>query len=587
VDERLPRKLAAILYADVVGYSRLTGEDEDATHRRLAEYLDVISARVAQHHGEVVHYAGDAVLAVFKAAVDAVSSAVEIQAQLRERNAELPESRKVEFRIGVNLGDVIEDRGDVYGDGVNVAARLESLADAGGVCISESVHTALGTKLPLCYRFAGEQRVKNIDKPVRTYHIEAVTATATGRTNAARGALDEKPSIAVLPFTNMSGDPEQEYFSDGITEDIITGLSRFHWFFVIARNSSFTFKGTSVDVKQIARDLGVHYVLEGSVRKSGQRVRITAQLIHAATDRHVWAERYDRSLEDIFALQDEISEAIVTAVAPAFVSAEAHRAQRKLPENLDAWDYAMRGNWFLSRRGKVDLDEARRLFGMALDIDPNSTIALAGLAFALCWVSNLGFEGDLDAVRKTAYDAALRAIDLDDNDAWAHATLAFVFFSMRQLDAAIPECKRAIALNPNLAVAQSLLAISYTWRGDNDDALRHAELAERLSPRDPVQSMWSFARTCAEFGAGHYDRALAAARLTTEAMPRFPGGWRYVASSLGHLGRIEEARAARDELLKVAPRDSLSLVRMVLPGVHSERMERLIDGLRKAGLPEA
>jgi adenylate cyclase len=587
VDERLPRKLAAILYADVVGYSRLTGEDEDATHRRLAEYLDLISANVARHHGQIVHYAGDAVLAVFKAAVDAVSSAVEIQTQLRDRNEELADDRKVEFRIGVNLGDVIEDRGDVYGDGVNVAARLEGLAEAGGICISESVHTALGTKLPLCYRFAGEQNVKNIDKPVRTYHVDAAAPATPQRPGTTRKVLEEKPSIAVLPFTNMSGDPEQEYFSDGITEDIITALSRFHWFFVIARNSSFVYKGTSVDVKQIARDLRVHYVLEGSVRKSGQRVRITAQLIHAATDRHVWAERYDRSLEDIFALQDEISEAIVTAVAPAFVLAEAQRAQRKAPENLDAWDYAMRGNWFLSRRGEDDIAEARRLFGIALEIDPNCTVALAGLAFALCWVSNLGFEGDLDTVRKTAYDAALRAIDLDDNDAWAHATLAFVLFSMRQLDGAIPECKRALALNANLAVAQSLLAISYSWRGDHEEAIRHAQLAERLSPRDPVQSMWSFACTCADFGAGHYERALEAARMTTDAMPRFPGGWRYVVSSLGHLGRIEEARAAKDQLVRVAPRESISLVRAVLPGVRSERMERLVEGLRKAGLPEA
>lgn len=582
-DERLRRKLAAILYADVVGYSRLTGEDEDATHRRLAEYLDSIAANVERHHGRVMHYAGDAVLATYAAAVDAVSSAIEIQQELRKRNDELPQDRKVEFRIGVNLGDVIEDRGDVYGDGVNVAARLESLAEAGGICISESVHTSLGTKLSLCYRFAGEQRVKNIERPVRAYHVDAPVPGNSAR--ATREPAD-KPAIAVLPFTNMSGDPEQEYFSDGISEDIITGLSRFHLFFVIARNSSFVYKGNSVDVKQVARDLGVQYVLEGSVRKAGARVRITAQLIHAATDRHIWAERYDRGLEDIFAIQDEISEAIITAVAPAFASAEAQRAQRKAPENLDAWDYAMRGNWFLSRRGRDDIAEARRLFGIALEIDPNSTLALSGLAFALCWVSNLGFEGDRDVIRKTAYDAALRAIDLDANDAWAHATMAFVFFTLRQLDAAIPEGKRAVALNPNLAMAQSLLAISYSWRGDHELAVQHAVLAERLSPRDPVQSMWSFARACAEFGAGNYERALEYARQTTEAMPRFPGGWRYVVSSLGHLGRLDEAHMARDQLLQATPGESLNLVRSVLPNLQSERMERLIAGLRKAGLPE-
>jgi adenylate cyclase len=586
-DDRLPRKLAAILYADVVGYSRLTGEDEDATHRRLAQYLDLISTTVERHRGRVMHYAGDAVLATYGAVVDAVSSAVEIQQQLRQCNAEVPTERRVEFRIGVNLGDVIEDRGDVYGDGVNVAARLESLAAAGGICISEAVHTAVGTKLPLCYRFAGDQRVKNIERPVRAYHIDTPLSMTDDTTDSRTvRELTDKPSIAVLPFTNMSGDTEQEYFSDGISEDIITGLSRFHLFFVIARNSSFVYKGNSVDVKQVARDLGVQYVVEGSVRKAGSRVRITAQLIHAATDRHIWAERYDRALEDIFAVQDEISEAIITAVAPALASAEAQRAQRKAPENLDAWDYAMRGNWFLSRRGKDDIAEARRLFGIALEIDPNSTLALSGLAFALCWVSNLGFEGDRDAIRKTAYDAALRAIDLDDNDAWAHATMAFVFFTLRQLDAAIPEGKRALALNPNLAVAQSLLAISYSWRGDHELAVQHAVMAERLSPRDPAQSMWSFARACAEFGAGNYERALDYARKTTEAMPRFPGGWRYVVSSLGHLGRLDEARTAAEQLLQATPNESLQVVRKVLPNDRSERMERLIAGLRKAGVPE-
>ena len=300
--ERLPRKLAAILYADVAEYSRLTGEDEDATHRRLSEYLDLISSTVDEHHGRVMHYAGDAVLAMFEAVIDALSGAVAIQNELQLRNQELPDDRKVQFRIGVNLGDVIEDREDIYGDGVNVAARLESLADPGGVCISESVRTTVGKRIDLNFEFMGEQEVKNIAEPVRAYRLvphEADTNHAT-RSSSRKPELPDKPSIAVLPFTNMSGDPEQEYFSDGITEDIITELSRFPALFVIARHSSFVFKGQTIDLKEVGGRLGVRYLVEGSVRKAGDRVRITAQLIDATTGDHIWAERYDRGIEDIF-----------------------------------------------------------------------------------------------------------------------------------------------------------------------------------------------------------------------------------------------------------------------------------------------
>ncbi|MFQ5756341.1 MAG: haloacid dehalogenase type II [Acidiferrobacterales bacterium] len=315
--DRLPRKLAAILYADVAGYSRLTGEDEDATHRQLSEYLDLISATVESHRGRVMHYAGDAVLAMFDAVVDAVSCATEIQDKLRERNQELSNGRKVHFRIGVNLGDVIEDRGDIYGDGVNVAARLERLGDPGGICISDAVRSAIGKKLNLDYEDLGEQEVKNIAKPVRAYRVtigekEAPEVRAPGQPSL---ELPDKPSIAVLPFTNMSGDPDQEYFSDGITEDIITELSRFRELFVSTRNASFAFKGQSVDIVEVGAKLGVQFVAEGSVRKAGTRVRVTAQLVDAATGNHIWAERYDRELEDIFAVQDDISHTIVSTLA--------------------------------------------------------------------------------------------------------------------------------------------------------------------------------------------------------------------------------------------------------------------------------
>jgi adenylate cyclase len=579
------RRLAAILVADVAGYSRMMGQDEEGTLAALSGYRsELIDPCIAAHRGRIVKTTGDGLLAEFASVVDAVRCAVAFQERMQDRSTDMPEDRRIQFRIGINLGDVIVQDDDIFGDGVNIAARLESLADPGGIVVSGKVHEEVRGKVNLDFDDLGLQLVKNIREPVKALRVRAPGRTAI--TATALRSLPDKPSIAVLPLTNMSGDPGQEYFADGISEDIITKLSRFHWFFVIARNSSFTYKGGAVDIKRVARELGVQYVLEGSVRKAANRVRITAQLIDAATGRHVWAERYDRNLEDIFTVQDEISEAIATTVAPAFISVEAQRAGRKAPENLDAWDYAMRGNWYLTRRGRNDIAEARRLFESSLQIDPGNTTALAGLAFALCWVNIYGWEKDRDAVLAQAYDTARRAVDLDQNDAWAHAILGWVRFSARELDAAIAECRLALELNPSLALAESVLAIAHSWRGEHDDAIRHAEMAQQLSPRDPVQSMWSFARTCAEFGAGHYAQSAEWARMTVDAMPDFPGAWRYLAAGLGQLDRSEEARVAIQQLLRVMPHDNLRMVREVLPSVRPERMAQFLDGLRKAGLPE-
>ena len=398
-------------------------------------------------------------------------------------------------------------------------------------------------------------------------------------------ALPDKPSIAVLPFDNLSGDPEQEYFADGLTEDIITGLSKFHWFFVIARNSSFTYKGRAVDVKQVSIELGVQYVLEGSVRKAGNRIRISAQLIDALTGRHIWAERYDRDLEDIFAVQDELTEAIVGAVAPSFVSAEAKRVERKPPENFDVWDYSMRGNWHLSRRGKDDVLEARRLFETGLELDPNSTMALSGLALTLGWAINFGWVDDLDEARAVGHATARKAVNLDENDALALVDLAIISFYMHQLDEAAAACRRALELNPNLALAEGWLAAILGWRGDYDEALQHAERATRLSPRDTF-AIGSFAYAGAEFGAGHYEQSVEWARKTIEVTPEFPGGYRYLAGSLAFLGRMEVARVAKDQLLRLMPHENFRLVRAALPSVNRDRMERFVDGMRKAGVPE-
>ena len=411
---RVQRRLAAIMAADVVGFSRLMGADDTGTLdalKRLQEEL--IDPTIAEYQGRIVKLMGDGALVEFASAVDAVECAVDIQRNMADRNAGQPEDKQISFRVGINIGDIIIDGDDIFGDGVNVAARLEGEAVAGGICVSSDAYRQVVGKIDCPFEDLGELTLKNIASPVRAYRVllEDANASTSGALK-----LPDKPSIAVLPFENMSGDPEQDYFADGIAEDIITGLSRFHWFFVIARNSSFTYKGSAVDVKQVARELGVQYVLEGSVRKGGNRVRITAQLIDALTGRHVWAERYDRDLDDIFAVQDEISEAITTTVAPAFISAEAQRAERKPPESFDAWDYCMRGNWYLSRRGKEDIARAIQLFEEALKRDPNSTMALSGLAFALGWTINSGWFDDLDQVRdellsKVVYGFVMRRRD--------------------------------------------------------------------------------------------------------------------------------------------------------------------------------
>jgi adenylate cyclase len=502
---------------------------------------------------------------------------------MAERNLGEPDHRRIDFRIGVNLGDVIIEGDDIHGDGVNIAARLEGLAEPSGICISAKVHEEVRNKLDVTFEELGAQELKNISAPVRAYRMTPDrVANAPGM---APLALPDKPSIAVLPFDNLSGDPEQEYFADGLSEDIITGLSKFHWFFVIARNSSFTYKGRSVDVKQVANELGVQYVLEGSVRKAGSRVRITAQLIDAPTGRHVWAERYDRDLEDIFAVQDEVTEAIVGAVAPTFVSAEARRIERKLPENFDAWDYAMRGNWYLSRRGKEDVAQALRLFETALELDPNSTLALSGLALTLGLAINFGWVDDFEEARAAGHAAARKAVNVDENDAGAYVGLALILFYMHRLDEAVAACRRAISLNPNLAMAEGWLAVILGWRGDYEEGAVHAENATRLSPLDTF-SIGSFAHTGVEFGAGRYEQCVEWARKTIEVTPEFPAAWRYLAGSLALLDRTEEARAAKDQLLRLMPHESLRLVRAALPSVNRDRMERFVEGMRKAGVPE-
>jgi adenylate cyclase len=422
------RRLAAILAADIAGYSRLMGEDEPATVRALKGHQAAILPLVGQHGGRVIDTAGDGILAEFASVIGATECAVAIQSAMARRNQDVPEHRQMWFRIGINLGDVIHDETRIYGDGINVAARLEGLAEAGGVLVSQAVHDQVRDRLHLEFDDLGERELKNIARPVRVYRMapssHAPRAPAAVATSEPPLALPDKPSVAVLPFVNMSSDPEQEFLADGVAEDVITALSHYPSLFVIARNSSFTYKGRAVEIRRVGRELGVRYVLEGGLRKAGHRIRVTAQLIEAETGNHVWAERYDRDLEDIFTLQDELTEAIVGAVAPSFISAEGQRVERMPPESFNAWDCAMRGNWHLARRNSDDNAEAIRLFEKALEIDPKSTAAHTGLAFALVIAVVFGWTDDVDLARAALHAAGQRAVAQNGKDAEAYVALA-------------------------------------------------------------------------------------------------------------------------------------------------------------------
>ena len=589
--ERLPRKLAAILYADVAEYSRLTGEDEDATHRRLSEYLDLISNTVDQHRGRVMHYAGDAVLAMFEAVIDALSGAVAVQNELQTRNQELPDNRKVQFRIGVNLGDVIEDRADIYGDGVNVAARLESLANPGGICISESVRTAVGTKLELDFEFMGEQEVKNIAEPVRAYSVMLLTAETNQVTTSSshNGALPDKPSIAVLPFTNMSGDPEEEYFSDGITEDIITELSRFPALFVIARHSSFVFKDQTIDIKEAGGRLGVQYLVEGSVRKAGNRVRINAQLIDATTGDHIWAERYDRSIEDVFEVQDEVTQAIVATLPGQIEKAVAERSGRKRTENMTAYDCLLRGNRHFHRVRYEDLLEAKRLYQQAIELDPQFALAYSRSAACDNLLMGMGYGTD-DTYGETVATVQ-RALALDSDDNWSRLTLGWTLLRRQRFEESEEQFEKALALNRNDADCMSWVALGFVLLGRPEEAFDLISKSMRLNPLHP--NSYHLVLGNAAFFTGRYEDAIREFRHGGEY-----GIWHHanLAAAYGQAGRIEEAQAEaiifaearRKQLTKRGtplPASDLELVTERLARFRRQvDQDRFLDGLRKAGL---
>jgi TolB-like protein/class 3 adenylate cyclase len=591
-EDRVDRRLAAVFAGDIAGYSRLMGTDEEGTLRQLkAHRKELIDPKITEHRGRIVKTTGDGMLVEFVSVVDAVRCAVDIQRGMGERNSDIPADRRIEFRIGINLGDIIIDGDDIFGDGVNVAARLEALADPGGILVSSIVHDQVRDKLSFGFQNMGEQAVKNISRPVGIHRVELTELTPTSKSSIAQAktnrAESDRPSVAVLPFANMSGDTEQEYFADGITEDIITALSKVRWFFVIARNSTFTYKGTAVDVKRVARDLGVRYVLEGSVRKSGNRVRISAQLIDATSGNHIWAERYDGELNDIFELQDQVTTRVVGAIAPKLEQVEIERVKHKPTESLDAYDHYLRGMASLHQWTKDSSDEALRLFHKAIDLDPSFAAAYGMAAWSFVPRKGNGWMGDRAHEIAEAARLAQRAVDLGADDATALAGAGYALvFVVHDLDRGAAILDRALALNPNLAGTLVSCGWTKAFLGEPDQAIKHIDDARRLSPLDPMSFRTLGAAAFAHLVAGRYDDASMWAERALHERAHYLPAIRDLAAARALAGHEAQAKAAMDQLRRIDPAMRVSSVKGWLPFRRPDDLVRLENGLRMAGLPE-
>jgi TolB-like protein/class 3 adenylate cyclase/Flp pilus assembly protein TadD len=588
VEERTQRRLTAILAADVVGYSRLMERDEAGTLAALkSRRKGILQPLLAKYFGRIVKLMGDGVLVEFASAVNAVQCAVELQEAMEVANGDLPQDSRIVLRVGINLGDVVVEGNDLYGDGVNIAARLESLADPGRVFVSRTVFNHVRGKVKLEFEDLGEQHLKNIAEPVRIYRLRPDGDSSIGRSGL---ALPEKPSIAVLPFTNMSGDPEQEYFSDGITEDIITELSRFRSLFVIARNSSFAFKAKAMKVQEIARDLGVAYVVEGSVRRATNRVRITAQLIDASTGNHLWAERFDRDMRDIFALQDEVAQSVASTVSGRVEAVGRDRAVHLSPTALKAYDLILRAKALISNYTKADNEQALACARRAVELDPASARAHAHAAwchffnYMACWTA------DRANAFARAFELAQRAVVLDETDSFAHSILGLIHLMRREYDEARSEIEKAVDLNPNDPEVRRYYGDILAATGKPDAAIDQIDLGRRLNPFDTRWVPWIKGMAC--FTAHRYDEAIASLRQARDPINEVRG---WLAASYAHAGRLEEARATLEEFLRVAETDMA-----VFPGRRLKDWEaywhgafeyqdqkdfdHLFDALRKAGM---
>ena len=583
--ERAQRRLAAILAADVAGYSRLMGSDDEGTLAGLKACRELIDLKSKQHRGRIVNTPGDSALVEFASAVDAARCAMEIQKEMAERNAVIPEDRRIELRIGVNVGDVIvDDRGDIFGDGVNVAARLEGLAEPGGICVSSRVQEDAEGKLEVSFENAGEKQLKNIARPVRVYCVRLGGAALSSRPAL---PLPDRPSIAVLPFQNMSGDPEQEYFADGIVEEIITALSRFKQLFVIARNSSFTYKGRAVDVKQVGRELGVRYVLEGSVRKTAGRLRITGQLLDATTGVHLWADRFDGVMGDVFDLQDQVSESVVGTITAKLEQAEIERAKRKRTESLDAYDCYLRGLASFHVWTREEMSEALLLFHKAIDLDPGFASAHAMAARCYLLRKNNGWMTEPAREMAEAERLAQRAVELGRDDADVLCIGGLVIARIDQhLHAGAALINRALILNPNLVTAWFTSGFVRNYLGEPELAIEHFMRAMRLSPFDPLVHVMYAGIAAAHFLAGRYDEASSWAEKALLEQPNFLPGMRMVAASHALAGRLGDAQEAMGRMRQIDPALRITTLSDFYPFRGTEDCARYAEGLRKAGLPE-
>ncbi|MCI0547554.1 MAG: adenylate/guanylate cyclase domain-containing protein [Candidatus Rokubacteria bacterium] len=615
----MERKLAAILSADVEGYSRLMGHDEVATVRTVTEYREAIASAVARHGGRVVDAPGDNVLAEFTSVVDAVESAVEIQRELRSRNEALPPPRRMQFRMGINLGDVIVEGPRLYGDGVNIAARLEGLAEGGGICLSGTAYDQVEGKLPFGYDFAGEHSVKNIARPVRVYRLRFEPGVSPGLSSRRRPAdrrrlariagaaavlvllglsgwagwgwlnrpgpsaltLPDRPSVAVLPFANLSQDPAQDYFSDGVTEDLITGLSKISGLFVIARNSAFTYKGKPVKVGDVSRDLGVRYVLEGGVQRAGNQVRITAQLVDATTGYHIWAERYDREVRDVFAMQDEVTQQIIRALAVKLTAAEQGQMGRAPTGNPEAYDLVLRGEEERRRTTPEAIAQARRMFVKAMDLDPGYARAYVGLSWAHLHSWQFLWTTGPESLER-ARELAERAIALDETLIEGHCLLAQIYLWRKEHDRAVAQAERAVALGPNNAGGYETLAEVLAWAGRPEESIKFIRRAMRLNPHYPFYYLWTLGH--ASYLSRRNQDAIDAFIRITQQNPNFLPAHAYLAVLYTETGREKEARAAWARATQLSPGATVAALRERLPYRRPADLDRFLTAAYRAGL---
>ena len=623
--EGFKRKLTAILSADVIGYSRLMRDDEEATVLDMAAHRVLITVIIQQHRGRVVDSPGDNILAEFASVVDAVKGAIRVQKEIKKRHANTPKNRRMQFRIGINLGDVIEEDASIYGDGINLAARVEGLAAAGGIAISGTVYEHIKDKLSLGYHYLGEQNVKNIPEPVRVYRLltepeNAGTMTGAEKPKAGKWRwailgvlaiiilaagmitiwnygqrstievasvgsmalpLPDKPSIAVLPFDNLSGDPEQDYFSDGITEDLIVDLSKISGLFVIARNSVFVYKGKPVKIAEVGRELGVRYVLEGSVRMADDKIRITAQLVDASTEGHLWAQRYDRDLKDIFSLQDDVTQRIVAALAVKVTEDEQKRLLRRYTDNMEAYDYYLRGLEYFSKLTKETNILARQMLQRAIDLDPQfaAAYALLGLAQSQEWTQ--GWSQDSQPLEH-AFELAQKAIALDETLPLGYAILGEVYLHKKKHEKAIAAQQKAIALSPNDADGIAGLGGILTWAGRPEETIGLAKKAMRLNPMYPTEYLWNLGH--AYYLMGRIEEAVETLNRALDRSPEYIPVIAYLAASYAELGRMEEARTQAAQFNRLSPRTSINAWRHRLPYKDKKVADRLISSCQKAGM---